>query len=89
MIFKNSPSNSGPRSNTRKNKLAQNTCNKEKAVKRLLMVLLQNQATGIFSANIPNDVEKEKPKKVLVIFDIKIATPVNPLDNKLIGSIKI
>ena len=89
IIFNNLSSKTIPKRNTLRKKEAKTTSNNEKKVKRLLMLLLQNIATGVFKTNMPRDVEKVKPKKVLVIFSIKIATPVKPELNRFKGLIKI
>ena len=39
--------------------------------------------------SMPREVEKVKPKKVDVIFSIRIARPVKPLDNRFMGCINI
>ena len=82
-------SNSGSKLSTRKKKLAKNTCKREKKVNRLLMLLLHKIATGMLRSSIPKDTEKENPKKAEVIFSIKNATPVKPLESRLMGTIKI
>lgn len=41
----------------------------------------------MFKAKIPKEVEMLNPNRLLILFN-KIATPVNPLDNKLHESMK-
>ena len=89
IIFKSGSSNNGPQFNISRKILAANTSIKEKNVNRLLILLLHKTATGIFSTNIPMDAEKENPQKGEVIFSIKIANPVKPLERRFIGLIKI
>lgn len=89
IIFNKQSSNTASKCNTFKKNDAKATCSNEKKVNLLLMLLLQNKATGIFKANIPNDVENVNPKKVLVIFSIKIATPVKPELSRFKGLMKI
>lgn len=67
---------------------AEKTCSREKKTNLLDIDLLHNIATGTFNNNIPSDVEKVRPKKVLVIFSIRMATPVKPEASKFIGRIK-
>ena len=89
IMFNSGSSNNGPQFNTSRKKLAANTSIKEKNVNLLLILLLHKTATGIFNISIPKDAEKEKSKNVDVIFSIKIATPVNPLESRFMGRIKI
>lgn len=59
-------------------------CKQLKNTNRLETPLKHNKAAGMFKTNIPSEVEKVMPNNSVILL-IKIATPVNPLVNKLHG----
>ena len=62
IIFNRRSSNTASKCITFRKKEAMITCNKEKKVNLLLILLQQNSAIGIFKTNIPREVENVKPK---------------------------
>ncbi len=58
------------------------------SVNRLEMCLLQSRAAGMFKHRMPRETDTGKPASEVSLL-IRIARPVNPLESRLAGSMKL
>lgn len=87
-IFNKISSNKGWKSNIVKNKDVHENWMQDKNVNRFEIRFAQNKAHGIFKARIKNDVDRFMPNNCEILL-MSNARPVNPLDNKLHGFMKV